>query len=80
MLSLCCHPTGIRGADGWKPLRASQPHAPELKPEQITSIGRFVMDEMGRENVPGVEVGVYNRGQFYLPRAMDWPTSSSMSQ
>jgi CubicO group peptidase (beta-lactamase class C family) len=26
------------------------------------------MDEMGRENVPGVEVGVYNRGQILLAK------------
>jgi uncharacterized protein (TIGR03435 family) len=44
------------------------PQAPDLKPEQINSIDRYVTDEMGREHIPGIEVGVYNRGQILLAK------------
>jgi len=44
------------------------PNTPELKPELISSIDRYGMDEMAREHVPGVEVGVYNRGQILLAK------------
>jgi uncharacterized protein (TIGR03435 family) len=39
-----------------------------LKPEQISSIDRFVRDEMQSEQVPGLAVGVYSRGQILLAK------------
>jgi uncharacterized protein (TIGR03435 family) len=40
----------------------------ELKPEQIASIDRFVTEEMEREQIPGLAVGIYNRGQILLAK------------
>jgi uncharacterized protein (TIGR03435 family) len=40
----------------------------ELKPEQADSIDRFVRDEMQSEQVPGLAVGIYRRGQILLAK------------
>jgi CubicO group peptidase (beta-lactamase class C family) len=41
---------------------------PELKPDQVSNIDRFVKDEIAREQTPGVAVGVYSRGQILLAK------------
>lgn len=41
---------------------------PELTPEQISGIDRFVRDEMEKEQVPGLAVGIYSRGQILLAK------------
>jgi CubicO group peptidase (beta-lactamase class C family) len=58
-------PPAIRNRTWHNPLA---PHAQDLKPEQISSIDRSVTDEMRREHIPGVEIGVYNRGQILLAK------------
>jgi CubicO group peptidase (beta-lactamase class C family) len=42
--------------------------APELTPEQVASIDRFVKAEMGRERIPGVAIGVYSHGKILLAK------------
>jgi len=42
--------------------------APDLTAGQIASIDRFVQAEMAREQIPGVAVGVYSRGQILLAK------------
>jgi CubicO group peptidase (beta-lactamase class C family) len=42
--------------------------AGDLTPEQITAIDRYMAAEMRREDVPGVAVGIYNRGQILLAK------------
>ncbi|HEY6306561.1 MAG TPA: TIGR03435 family protein [Candidatus Angelobacter sp.] len=41
---------------------------PELTAEQLTGIDRFVKDEMQTEQVPGLAVGIYSRGQILLAK------------
>jgi CubicO group peptidase (beta-lactamase class C family) len=40
----------------------------DLTPEQITAIDHYVDAEMRRERVPGIAVGIYNRGQILLAK------------
>ena len=40
----------------------------ELKPDQVGSIDRLVKDEIARQQVPGVAVGVYHRGEILLAK------------
>lgn len=40
----------------------------ELNPEQVSSIDRFVRDEMQSEQAPGIAVGIYRRGQILLAK------------
>ena len=42
--------------------------APDLTPDQVASIDRFVKAEMGRERIPGLAIGVYSRGQILLAK------------
>jgi len=42
--------------------------APELKPEQVAAIDRYVKEEMAREHIPGLSVGIYSRGQILLAK------------
>jgi CubicO group peptidase (beta-lactamase class C family) len=42
--------------------------APELTPEQKIKIDQYVNDEMNRERIPGLAVGVYARGQILLAK------------
>jgi CubicO group peptidase (beta-lactamase class C family) len=42
--------------------------APELTPEQLASIDRYVNAEMQRERVPGLAIGIYSRGQILLTK------------
>ncbi len=46
----------------------AQSSVPELTPEQAGSIDRFVAEEMAREQVPGIAVGIYRRGQILLAK------------
>ncbi|HUO94148.1 MAG TPA: serine hydrolase domain-containing protein [Rhizomicrobium sp.] len=41
---------------------------PALTPKQIASIDRFVKDEMARQHIPGLAVGVYSRGRVLLAK------------
>lgn len=41
---------------------------PGLKPEQVESIDRYVTEEMTRQHVPGLEVGIYSRGRVLLAK------------
>jgi uncharacterized protein (TIGR03435 family) len=41
---------------------------PDLTPDQESGIDRFVRDEMGREQVPGLAVGIYSRGKILLAK------------
>jgi CubicO group peptidase (beta-lactamase class C family) len=41
---------------------------PDLTSAQIASIDRYVLAEMAREKVPGVAVGIYNRGRILLAK------------
>ncbi len=41
---------------------------PELNSEQAANIDRFVMQEMGREHIPGLAVGIYNKGEILLAK------------
>jgi CubicO group peptidase (beta-lactamase class C family) len=41
---------------------------PDLTPEQIASIDKYVTSEMGRERIPGAAVGIYRRGQILLAK------------
>jgi CubicO group peptidase (beta-lactamase class C family) len=42
--------------------------AGDLTPEQVTAIDRYMSAEMRREDVPGVAVGIYSRGQILLAK------------
>src|ERR1700692_2330914 len=42
--------------------------AAALAPEQVTAIDRYTAAEMRREDVPGVAVGIYSRGQILLAK------------
>jgi len=42
--------------------------AGDLTPEQVTAIDRYMAAEMRREDVPGVAVGIYSRGQILLAK------------
>ena len=42
--------------------------AADLTPEQVTAIDRYMAAEMRREDVPGVAVGIYSRGQILLAK------------
>jgi uncharacterized protein (TIGR03435 family) len=42
--------------------------SPELKPEQLGAIDRYITEEMGRERIPGLSVGIYSRGQILLAK------------
>jgi len=41
---------------------------PDLTPEQVASIDKYVTAEMGRERIPGAAIGVYRRGQILLAK------------
>jgi CubicO group peptidase (beta-lactamase class C family) len=41
---------------------------PPLTPDQVTSIDNFVTQEMQREQIPGVAIGVYSRGRILLAK------------
>lgn len=41
---------------------------PELTPEQVASIDRYVNAEMERERVPGLAIGIYSRGHILLAK------------
>lgn len=40
----------------------------DLTPEQMASIDRYVIAEMGRERIPGLAIGVYSHGQILLTK------------
>ena len=42
--------------------------AAQLKPEQLSSIDSYVTKEMAREQIPGLEVGIYSRGKILLAK------------
>ncbi len=42
--------------------------SPELTPELAKKIDSYITDEMKREHVPGIAVGIYNRGQILLAK------------
>jgi len=42
--------------------------APELKPEQVSTIDRFVAQTMKRDQIPGIAVGIYRRGHILLAK------------
>src|SRR6202030_4284925 len=42
--------------------------AGDLTPQQVTAIDRYMAAEMRREDVPGVAVGIYSRGQILLAK------------
>ncbi len=42
--------------------------APALKPDQIAAIDSYVNAEMQREHVPGIQVGIYRRGEILLAK------------
>ena len=42
--------------------------ARDLTPEQMSAIDRYVDAEMRREHVPGIAVGIYNRGEILLAK------------
>lgn len=44
------------------------PQWPALTPKQIASIDQFVKDEMARQHIPGLAVGVYSRGRILLAK------------
>ena len=41
---------------------------PDLTPEQVASIDKYVTAEMERERIPGTAVGIYRRGQILLAK------------
>ena len=57
---------------GAAPFAAAEPTSPSprsaLTPQQIASIDRFVKDEMARQQIPGLAVGVYSRGRTLLAK------------
>lgn len=46
----------------------AQQSRPSLTPQQIGAIDRFVEQERVREQIPGVEVGIYSRGKLLLAK------------
>src|ERR1700720_1802749 len=42
--------------------------SPDLTPEQVESIDRFIGAEMGRERIPGLALGIYSHGQILLTK------------
>jgi uncharacterized protein (TIGR03435 family) len=50
------------------PHKAEAASVPELTSEQIAGIDRFVRDEMQNQQVPGLAVGIYSRGQILLAK------------
>ena len=46
--------------------RTSKPAS--LTAEQTAAIDQYVTEEMGRERIPGLAVGIYNRGQILLAK------------
>jgi CubicO group peptidase (beta-lactamase class C family) len=42
--------------------------SPALTPQQIAKIDQYVTGEMASERIPGVEVGIYHRGQILLAK------------
>jgi CubicO group peptidase (beta-lactamase class C family) len=42
--------------------------APSLTPEQIAKVDQYLTAEMASERIPGVEVGIYRRGQILLAK------------
>ncbi len=48
--------------------RSSGTAATELKPDQVSSIDHLVSEEIGRQHVPGVAVGIYSRGEILLAK------------
>ncbi|HLJ45588.1 MAG TPA: TIGR03435 family protein [Bryobacteraceae bacterium] len=42
--------------------------AAALEPEQVANIDRYVTAEMQREHVPGLEVGIYQRGEILFAK------------
>jgi CubicO group peptidase (beta-lactamase class C family) len=42
--------------------------SPDLTPEQVASIDKYVTAEMGRERIPGTAIGIYRRGQVLLAK------------
>lgn len=53
-----------------KELVRKVPSAPkaDLKPEQLANIDHFVTEEMEREQIPGISVGIYSRGEILLAK------------
>ena len=47
---------------------AAATSASDLDLEKLQAIDRFVADEMGREHIPGLQVGVYSRGRILLAK------------
>jgi CubicO group peptidase (beta-lactamase class C family) len=39
-----------------------------LTPEQVSAVDQYISDEMGREHIPGLAVGVYSNGQILLAK------------
>jgi len=48
--------------------RATAAGAGKLTAEQVASIDSYVTAEMGREHIPGAEVGIYRRGEILLAK------------
>lgn len=46
----------------------AQQSRPALTPEQIAAIDHFVEKERVRQQIPGIEVGIYSRGKLLLAR------------
>jgi CubicO group peptidase (beta-lactamase class C family) len=40
----------------------------ELTPEQAANVDKYVTEEMGREHIPGAEVGIYRSGEIALAK------------
>ena len=50
------------------PAKNTTATVPTLKPEQISSVDRYVTAEMESEHTPGLAVGIYSRGQILLAK------------
>jgi uncharacterized protein (TIGR03435 family) len=48
--------------------KAQAVSAPGLRTAQVSNIDRFVSEEMAAEKVPGLAVGIYNRGKILLAK------------
>ncbi|HKE22708.1 MAG TPA: TIGR03435 family protein [Bryobacteraceae bacterium] len=46
--------------------RTSEPAS--LTADQMAAVDKYVADEMGREHIPGLAVGIYHRGQILLAK------------
>ncbi|HTW33041.1 MAG TPA: serine hydrolase domain-containing protein [Rhizomicrobium sp.] len=57
---------------GSVPFAEAQPATPPpraaLTPQQTAAIDGFVKDEMARQRIPGLEVGIYSRGRILLAK------------